>query len=346
MQTSKLMVTEKHKIEYAVFDLPKIQKRQAIIKGIVSGISHGTELAVINKTVPTFHKCWNDDLRCFADASPSKKYPASLGYEYVGRVMEVGNDVDGLLQVGDLIWMDAPHQTLNILDVDKTPYLKLDKNINVASAAFLALTRVALAGVHDAKPKIGDSVFVSGLGTVGLIVVQLLKLAGVKEIIASDPLERRRQKAEEFGAITINPHDEDPGVFVKRCTKSGVDVAIECAGVSQALHDSIKTCGVGGTVVTIATYREGATKLSLGEEWHRNRINLLSSMSVNGCPPRDYPLWNIQRLNKTALLLLQTEKINVRSLISHTFSFFDAEKAFQLIKTTPNETLKVILNYT
>lgn len=343
-KAKKIKVIEKGKLDYIEIELPELEEKQALVKGILSGISHGTELAVINQTTPTFHKHWIDDLRCFSEGKPSKDYPTSLGYEYVGEVVEIGDKVSDL-NVGDYVWMDASHQTMNLLDTDKTPYLKLSGENDIERAAFLALTRVSLVAVHDARPKIGDSFFVSGLGTIGLIVIQLLKEAGVSTIFASDPFELRRKKAEELGAITVDPTSEDAGVFVKKKSLKGVDVSIECSGSSKALHDAVKACGIGGKVVTVATYREGAANFFMGEEWHRNRITLISSISVNGCPHRDYPLWDIDRLNKTALSLLQDGKVKVTDFITHKILFKEAEKAYQLIQNEPEKILKIVLSY-
>jgi 2-desacetyl-2-hydroxyethyl bacteriochlorophyllide A dehydrogenase len=343
MENVIITAESRNKVILRKVKVPEISKNEALVKGIVSGISHATELAVITGATPTFHKGWNDELRCFDSIKPSKKYPANLGYEYVGEVIKVGSDITHLKK-GDIVWMDAPHRTYNILN-GKTPFIKLNSKQDIRKAAFLALTRVALAGVHDAKPKMGDIVLVSGLGTIGLIVVQLLKLAGARTIIAVDPLESRRKMAASFGAITIDPTEADAGVAAKKLTQCGVDIAIECSGSSVALNSAIKACAVGGTVVTVATYREGATHLFLGEEWHRNRITLLSSMSVNGCPHRDYPLWDLDRLNNTAWYLLSEDKVLVDSFISQEFNVEEAYKAYELINRQPNETLKVVLTY-
>jgi threonine dehydrogenase-like Zn-dependent dehydrogenase len=164
-------------------------------------------------------------------------------------------------------------------------------------------------------------------------------------IFASDPHKLRREKAIQLGAVVVNPVATDPGVFTKRLEKRGVDFAIECSGVSKALHTAIKACGIGGRVVTIATYRSGSDELYLGEEWHRNRITLVSSMSVNGCPHRASPLWDISRLNITAWNLLKEGDVEVESLITHEFDIKDAQKAYELIDKKSEETLKVIFKY-
>jgi len=209
----------------------------------------------------------------------------------------------------------------------------------------LALTRVALAAVHDAKPNIGDKAFVSGMGVVGLIIVQLLKTSGVNQIFVSDLFSLRTNKAQKLGAIVFNPEKNDVGALIKKIAQRGVDIAIECSGSLNALQDAIKACGIGGKVITVATYREGASQLFLGEEWHKNRVTMLSSMSVNGCPHRDYPLWDLKRLNVTALNLLQKKTIEVESMVTQTFDFKEAIKAYNLIQNNPEQTLKVLLKY-
>lgn len=338
----QVQATQPHRVEVIEKALPDLQAHQVLVKSLYSGISHATELAVIQQTTPTFHKNWDKGLRCFTSNTSSKQYPAALGYESVGEVIAMGSQIRDL-QLGDHIWLDAPHQTLHLFEPDKTPFIKLQQESDTYKALFLALTRVALAGVHDAHPQLGESVFVSGLGTVGLITVQLLLLAGVSSVYATDPIAERRAKAEQYGATTFSS-GEDIAAHIKALSQ-GVDAAIERSGSSQALHDAIKVCKIGARVVTVATYRNSASQLFLGEEWHRNRITLISSMSVNHCPHRDTPLWNLDRLNTTALHLLRCEKIIVEDLITHRFSFQDADKAYQLIQQQPETTLKVILEY-
>ena len=68
-------------------------------------------------------------------------------------------------------------------------------------------------------------------------------------------------------------------------------------------------------------------------------------MSVNGCPHRDYPLWDTDRLNKVALKLLQDEEVKVTDLITHKIPFEKADKAYQLIQDKPEKVLKIVLSY-
>jgi NADPH:quinone reductase-like Zn-dependent oxidoreductase len=345
IKSLKLLVTAKNALNFIDFQLPPLDKNSILAKSLFSGISSATELAVIDGSTPTFSKRWLRKYRCFTFGKPSKEYPSPLGYENIVEVLKIGNRVSDV-KIGDILWVDNSHQTFSVVNIEKTSYLKLPGKSFTKKAIFLVPTRVALAGVHDAEPKVGDFALVSGLGVIGLLTVQILKLSGVSKIIASDPIELRRKRAEDFGALTVDPKRKDVALFIHRNLGGvGVDIAIETSGSIKALHDAIRSCSVGGKVVTIATYRSSAKELFLGEEWHRNRIELISSMSVNDCRHRDCPLWNLDRLNKTALNLIVNSKIETETLITHTFPFLEAKKAYALIQNHPEKTIKVILTY-
>ncbi|MBC8924441.1 zinc-binding dehydrogenase, partial [Escherichia coli] len=69
---------------------------------------------------------------------------------------------------------------------------------------------VSMHGVLGIQPRLGDTVIVFGIGTIGILVVQCLLLAGVKDIIAVDISDKKLADAREFGCkYTINPKNED-----------------------------------------------------------------------------------------------------------------------------------------
>ena len=63
-------------------------------------------------------------------------------------------------------------------------------------------------------------------------------------------------------------------------------MAIETSGTTAGLHDAIAAAGLGGRVVTVGFYQGGAPELRLGEEWHHNRLDMVSSMGAWGAPHR------------------------------------------------------------
>jgi 2-desacetyl-2-hydroxyethyl bacteriochlorophyllide A dehydrogenase len=316
----------------------------------LSGISHGTELNIYRGTSPFHSKRFDRDLRMFVEDNSGQAYPAKLGYEWVGYVTEVGSDVQRF-KPGDLIHLPMSHrQTQTFIAEDQTSLgdiWPLPAGLDPDTAIVLALAGVALQAIHDAYIKVGDRIAIFGLGTIGLLAVQLARLNGASWIEAIDPIPARRKLAEMFGADrTLDPAACNVAYEIKSSSSHrGVDTAIELSGHYAALNDAIRSACMGGTVVVAGFYPGGATPLHLGEEWHHNRITMVSSMGVWGCPHRDYPTWNRGRVHETAADLLASGRLRTDGLITHRFPFDHGADAYRLIDHHPADVVKVVLTY-
>ena len=82
--------------------------------------------------------------------------------------------------------------------------------------------------------------------------------------------------------------------------------------------------------------------LALGEEFHHNRVQLVSSQ-ISGSAPRLQHRWDRLRLNTTAIGLAEKGTLDPLSLISHTVPFAEAADAYQLIDERPADALQVVL---
>ncbi len=319
-------------------------------QAIASGISHGTELNLYRGTTPFHHKQFDPDLRLFVEAPDYKPYPSKLGYEWAGRVTEIGTDVT-TFQVGDLVHLPFGHGQTHTFDASVQtmhgPIKPLPAGFNPDRAVVLSLAATAIQAVHDARIKAGDRVAVFGLGVIGLLTVQLAQLECAGWIGAVDPMPARRALAREYGADRLlDPNACDVGLEIKATSSfRGADVAIEVSGRYSALHQAIRCVRVGGTVVAAGYYQKGATSLHLGEEWHHNRVTMVSSMGVWWCPHRDYPAWDVERVRATAVDFLATGRLKTDGLITHRIPFERAAEAYELIDKQPEETIKVVLTY-
>ncbi len=330
---------------------PPLAQRDVRLESVLSGISHGTELNLYRGTAPFAEKHFDGEHRLFMPNEERAFHPIRLGYEMVSRVAEVGSAVTEVL-VGDLVHSATPHGPTTIIDMDRNareqiPMQALPEGVSPRQAVFAALVGVALAAVHDAQIKVGDHVAVFGLGAIGLIVVQLARLSGASYVAAFDPIARRREMAASFGADeALDPTQRDPGEVLKfRDGPRGVDVAIEASGTYPALQQAIRSAHMGGTIVTLGYYQGGASAVYLGEEWHHNRLNLVSSMAVWNCPSRYHPMWDRPRISRTALDLLAQDKVRVDELITQTFPYAEAPEAYRFIDEHPAETIKAVLSY-
>ena len=324
-----------------------LKPREIRVRSLVSGISHGTELNLYRGTSAFADRVFDRDLRAFVSPDPPRPaYPATLGYELVGTVDEIGAEVREL-QPGDLVHVGAPHRDEAVLDLDVAaastyPPVLLPAGGPLERWLFVSLGAVALVAAHDARVKLGDHVAVIGLGAIGLLLVQMVRRAGAAHVSAVDPVPARRELALELGA---DEAFEPPAAVAVKRRAGGADAAVETSGVAPGLHDAIAAARLGGTVVTVGFYQGGAGEVRLGEEWHHNRLDMVSSMGAWGAPHRSFPAWDRPRVMRTVVELLASGALRVDGLPLRSFPFDQAVEAYGWLDANPNEAVKVALTY-
>jgi 2-desacetyl-2-hydroxyethyl bacteriochlorophyllide A dehydrogenase len=345
----ELLLTAPRSIRLGPYDEQDVAPDQVRAEAILSGISHGTELALYRGISPFDGKRFDPDLRLFTADVATATYPMRLGYEWVGRVREAGAAVHAL-GIGDLVHLALPHRETHTVTVDhapSAPWTVLPRGTDADRAVLLQSATIALQAIHDAHLKLGDTVAVFGLGAFGLLAVQLARLSGAAWIAGVDPIAGRRELAHTFGAdAVLDPSTTDAGRELKVATgRSGVDVAIEFSGHYAALHHAMRSARLAGTVVAAGFYTGGSgDELRLAEEWHHNRLTLVGSMSGWGAPHRE-PGWDRRRLRGTALDLLVSGRLDVDALLTDRIPFARAAEAYELIDRKPEETIRVLLTY-
>ena len=129
--------------------------------------------------------------------------------------------------------------------------------------AFCEPLACCLHGIDIAAIRAGASVVVLGGGVIGLLVVQLARLAGARQVVLSTRQASRRELARSIGATaTVDAGAGDvvaaiagPGGVLP----GGADVVIECAGVAETVQQSIRLARSGGTVVILGVMPQGET---------------------------------------------------------------------------------------
>jgi threonine dehydrogenase-like Zn-dependent dehydrogenase len=331
-------------IEFREYSEPPLGPGEVRVRSIVSGIKHGTEMALYTGDTPFLTQRFDLECRLFLPEDNPTLYPHHLGSWLVGEVVEVGPGVTRF-RVGDLVHGGLVHRPTNVARAEQL--YPLAPNMSPETALFTDPALFALNAVHDAQLKLGDVVAVFGLGAIGLLAVQMARLNGAMRIFAVDLIEARRNLARRYGADdALDPAAGDVALAIKRATRNrGVDVAMEISGSYAALHQAIRSVQVGGRVVAASYYKGSAAPLSLGAEWHHNRPTLISSMAVWGCPHRLYPLWDLERLERTAIDLLERGLLSTEGMVTQRIPYERAPEAYAFIASHPDETIKVVLTY-
>ena len=145
---------------------------------------------------------------------------------------------------------------------------------------FVSVGAVALVAAHDARIKLGDHVAVIGLGAIGLLLVQMARLAGAAPRHRSSTRWQRAASSRSRSAPTRRStrawRPKAPARRSSAPSGRGVDVAVETSGTTAGLHDAVAAPGLGGTVVTVGFYQGGAPELAsarsgttTGSSWSR-----------------------------------------------------------------------------
>jgi L-iditol 2-dehydrogenase len=216
--------------------------------------------------------------------------PVTLGHEFCGTVEAAGSNVTRL-EPGDRITGDPniacghcrhcrdgrPNLCDNLTPigvfrdggfadyvlVPEAQAVGLPADLPPIRGAFAEPLACCLHGLDVAHIKPGDSVAVLGGGVIGLLMVQLARLAGATIVILSTRQRPRRDLAEELGAThTLDASRADVADAVAGpagILPGGVDVVLECAGVPETFAQAIALARRGGTVVPFGVTPKGAT---------------------------------------------------------------------------------------
>ena len=342
-----LVFTQPRTIDYEFIEDRPLAANEVRLRTLYSGISAGTELTAYRGSNPYLHKRWDAPRKLFVPSEqPELTYPVrGWGYEEVGEVIEVGNEVQSV-RLGDVIYGTWGHRTHQVVDEEYAKPRRKPDGLASILAIYSHLGPIALNGILDGNIHVGETVVVFGLGVLGQIIAQLAKLSGA-HVIGVDLIEKRLNLAKELGAIEhgFNPRKGSPAEQIKDLTHGlGADVTFEATGNARALHETVRAAAYSARVVALGFFQGEAQGLFLGEEFHHNRINVVCSQISNVDPALSYR-WDRIRLIHTIMDLQAQALLNLRPVITHVIPFRQAAQGFQLLDETPDQALQVVLDF-
>ena len=202
-------------------------------------------------------------------------------------------------------------------------------SLSFDDGAMLEPLGVAIHTVDLGRVRPGMSVGVFGCGPIGLLVLQMTRLAGASNIIATDKLPHRIEAAKALGASRVfDAGDRDRLSQIRAATSGrGVDVAFDASGAPEAVEDAFAAVSVGGKVVLAGIPDEDRTTFNASPARRKGlTIKLVRRMK------HTYP---------RAIELVSKGLVDVRSLVTHRFSLEQAAEAFRVAQR--RDGLKVIL---
>jgi predicted dehydrogenase/threonine dehydrogenase-like Zn-dependent dehydrogenase len=272
--------------------------------------------------------------------------PLSItGYSAAGRVIAKDEAVTDL-QVGDRVACAGAKYASHaeIITAPRNLAAPVPTGVSGQAAAFTTLGAIAMQGVRRAGVQMGETVAVVGLGLIGQLTCQLLRVAGCR-VIGLDLNRKRVELAQRLGLDYNLVTGEVDGLnMVKLFTEGvGADAVLLCAGTasSQPVNQAFQMARERGRIVIV-----GAVGMNLERaDFYHKEQDLLISRSYG--PGRydptyeehglDYPLgyvrWTENRNMAEFLRQISEGKIDVDRLISAEFPVTEAARAYASLST-------------
>jgi L-iditol 2-dehydrogenase len=287
-------------------------------------------------------------------------YPATLGHECAGTVVEVGAEVDRLrpgqrvavdpaLVCGacdqcrrgrsntcrHLRFMGSPGEALGAVAeyrvVPATNCFPIPEQMTLDEAALAEPLSVSLYAVRQAAVSPGARIAIIGLGPIGLGVLLCAKAVAPCTIYATDLLNDRLEVARQCGADwTGNASNNAATEAILREQPGGVDVVFECAGDPLCIDEAQKMLAPGGTLMLV------------------------------GIPPTDRLIFNIHQMRRKELTfksvrrqrdcvgpvieMMAAGRIDARRLLSHRFPLDRIAEAFELVARYGDGVIKALVD--
>ncbi|HLF44903.1 MAG TPA: alcohol dehydrogenase family protein [Chitinophagaceae bacterium] len=181
----------------------------------------------------------------------------------------------------------------------------------------------------DIRPK--GVYVVIGCGPVGLMTVVAAKHSGAEKLFAIDHVPGRLKKANEFGAIALDPSQSDIKEIIFESTDGrGADGVMEVVGSPEALRLAIDLLRPGGTISTVGVHSEKKFPFSPVEAYDKNLV-----YKIGRCPAHFYA----EKLIREGIV----QQYAIESIITHRFSLTGGSHAYKIFDRKEDNCIKPIL---
>jgi predicted dehydrogenase/threonine dehydrogenase-like Zn-dependent dehydrogenase len=282
-----------------------------------------------------------------------------LGYSSAGTVL-ASMDTQGRFKPGDRVACGgggyASHA--GIVSVPQNLVVKVPETVGLDAAAFTTLGAIAIQGVRQANPRLGEFVCVIGLGLLGQITAQILRANGC-QVFGVDTADSMAALAAKTGCHAARTRS-DAGLesaFAAFTGGRGFDAVIITAASQSTDPVELATAILRQKGVMVIV---GAVPMNIPREPHFYKKELELRISCSYGPGRydptyeeqgqDYPYgyvrWTENRNMEVFVRLLATRSVDVQPLVTHVFDIEQAEKGYDMVTAKTSERyLGILLKY-
>lgn len=319
MDSLNILFTGENQVELRREPVEPLAEGEILVQSCRTMISSGTECRVLTRSfAPGTH--WDQWV----------KYPFYPGYLGAGIVRDLGPGATGF-SVGDRVAIRGRHR--QFCAVKASAALPIPENVSDEEAAWSGLSKIVQNGVRRAQHELGDAVVVIGLGVLGQLVVQFVRLMGAREIIGIDLSPERLAMASAHGATqVIQATAADAADKVREATEGrGADVVYDVTGFPSVFAPALGMVRRFGTLLLLGDVGD-PSDLHLTPDVITRGVRIVGAHDNN--PPEqatDYLYWNNANITRLFLSYLSRGQMKVSDLVTHRYAPGEARVAYDML---------------
>ncbi|MBQ9783724.1 MAG: zinc-binding alcohol dehydrogenase [Clostridia bacterium] len=318
MKNVNILFTSPGVAELVEKEMPTYGEDEVLVKIVTTTVSAGTERANLI-----------GDPNVAGRRAPEVKFPRQSGYSAGAEVVAVGDKVTRV-KVGDRVacsW--TKHAQYCVLK--ETQVYRLPDVLSYEEAALVHIATFPMAAIRKCRLEVGESAIVMGQGVLGLIAVELLRVAGAAPIIAVDPVPEKRALALTLGAdYALDPFAEGFADTVKCLTGGkGAKVAIEVTGLGSGLDMVLDCMAKFGRVALLGCTRNSDFTIDYYRKVHCPGITLVGAHTMARPKLESSEDWWTELDDAEAIIrLVELGRLDLKRLIEETYSPADAPAVY------------------
>lgn len=342
-----LTVNEKGELSFAQVPKPVPGDYQALVRMKSCGVCNGTDTKLIHRNFKNF-----------------SAYPAILGHEGVGEVVERGSRVRSM-SAGDLVLLpfleeavegftpgwgayaeyalvgDAAAYEQDGLLVPSEGYfaqtvLKETDRVDPVSASMIITFREVLSAIRRFGFMPNQNVVVFGAGPVGLCFIRFSRLLGLGKIIAVDINDQKVEEALAMGAdLAFNSTKTDVNREIRALFPDGVDYVVDAVGMNALINQAMELVCYNGKICCYGI----SPKLGMELDWSRAPYNW--TLQFVQWPSKKEEA----QAHSQVMAWINSGVLDPMDFISHVFPFEEALTPFEKIERRDPDVKKMVISF-
>ena len=332
MQSLNIVFTGPQKAEVREEALADPSPGQVTVQTRVSLMSIGTE-----------SWCYRGEFDSDTGWASWVTHPFYPGYSNVGVVAKVGDGVTRLAE-GDRVFTTSNHRQFFNVDAARADVVKLPDALSDEEGSWTKLATITQTGVRHAEHSLGDAAVTIGLGPIGQLVTQYLRVLGLRQILAIDVAPQRLDAAVAHGATECfrGAAAEAKDFVAERTEGRLADVVYDLTGHYSVLPLALRLVRDFGALVLLGDSPH-PSRQCLAPDLLTRQIRIQGSHNEK-LPPR-HAFWTFPRQAALFHQYVAEGRMAMADLVSHRFRPQEAQRVYQDLQTDRSGVMGAVFDW-